>query len=201
VVEENPETGSERLLRVLGRGESFGEVGLVTGAKRAATVRPVEDVELFEVDRGTFDHLLANMIHVPQFAPTLQSVAELRELPPFQHLEFASLAEVRQHGEWVNVAPGETIIEQGEVGEAFYVIASGQVEVIKDGELVATRGPGAYFGEIALLADVPRTASVIAKTPGRVFKLDREGFERIVANAFRRGTLDPSAPVERTSQH
>ena len=201
VVEENPETGSERLLRVLGRGESFGEVGLVTGARRAATVRPVEDAEVFVVDRATFDHLLSNMIHVPQFAPTLQSVAELRELPPFAHLEFASLSEVRQHGEWVNVPPGETIIEQGAVGDAFYVIASGQVEIVKDGEVVATQGPGAHFGEIALLADVPRTASVVGKTPLRVFRLDREGFDRIVASAFRRGTLDPSAPIERSSQH
>jgi CRP-like cAMP-binding protein/Zn-dependent protease len=201
VIEENPETGTERLLRVLGRGESFGEVGIVTGAKRAATVRPVEDAEVFEVDRPTFDHLLSNMIHVPEFAPTLQSVAELRELPPFASLEFASLAEVREHGDWVNVTPGDTIIRQGDVGDAFFVIGSGQVEVLKDGELVATQGAGAHFGEIALLADVPRTASVVAKTPVRVFRLDREGFDRIVAGAFRRGTLDPSAPIERTSQH
>jgi CRP-like cAMP-binding protein/Zn-dependent protease len=201
VVEENPETGGERLLRTLGRGESFGEVGLVNGSKRAASVRPVEDAEVFEVDRATFDHLLSNMIHVPEFAPTLQAVAELRELPPFAHLEFASLNEVLAHGEWRTVAPGETIIEQGEVGDAFYVVGSGQVEIVKDGRPVTVMGAGAHFGEIALLADVPRTASVVARTPVRVFRLDREGFDGVVAGAFRRGTLDPSAPIERTSQH
>lgn len=201
VVEEDPETGQERVLRTLGPGESFGELGLVDGRPRTATVRPVEDCQLFVVGEGTFDRLLSGMVHVPEFAPTLQEVAELRGLPAFAALEASDLAEVLARGAWVNVAPGETVIEQGEEGDAFYAIGSGQMEVSIDGRPAGTLGPGTHFGEIALLMDVPRTATVIARTPARLFRLDREGFDRVIAGAFRRGTLDPAAAVDRTWQH
>jgi CRP-like cAMP-binding protein len=201
VLEEDPETGNEKVLRVLGRGESFGELGLVEGAPRAATVRAVEDAQVFEIDKGTFDRLLADMIQVPTFAPTLQAIAELRELPSFAHLEPDELAELLDHGAWVNLPPGEAIVEQGETGDAFYALRSGQVEVIEDGKLVTTLGPGSYFGEIALLMDSPRTATVRARTPIRAYRLDREGFDGILAGAFKRGTLDPSKATDRTLHH
>ena len=201
VLEEDPDTGKERVLRTLGRGESFGELALVDGSARTATVRPAEDCQLYVVDEATFDRLLADTIRVPEFAPTFQAVAELRKLPAFAALEAADLAEVLAHGEWVNVVPGDTVIEQGEEGDAFYAIGSGQMEVYVDGQAGGTLGPGAHFGEIALLMDVPRTASVIARTPARLFRLDREGFERVIAGAFRRGTLNPAAAVDRTWQH
>jgi CRP-like cAMP-binding protein len=201
VIEEDPATGKERVLRTLGRGESFGELGLINRAPRAATVRAVEDSELFEVDKGTFDRLLADMASVPAFQPTLQEVAELMQLPAFASIGADDLSEVLAHGEWRNVAPGVAFIRQGEEGDAFYAIRSGQVDVYTDGELIHTLGPGSHVGEIALLADVPRTATVVARTPVRVFRLDREGFERVIAGAFRRGTLNPSAQIDRTWQH
>jgi cAMP-dependent protein kinase regulator len=201
VVEEHPGTGNERLLGTLGRGESFGELGLVDGAPRSATVRAVVDAQLFEVGEGTFDRLLADTVHLPRFAPTIQAAAELRGIPAFGAVGDDDLGEVLDRGAWINVPPGATIIEQGEEGDAFYAIGSGRVEVVRDGELQRTMGAGDHFGEIALLADVRRTASVIARTPVRIFRLDREGFERALAGAFRRGTLNPAAAVDRTWQH
>jgi CRP-like cAMP-binding protein len=140
------------------------------------------------------------MVNVPEFAPTLQEIAELRQLPAFAALGSDDLAEVREHGSWRNLAPGEEIIEEGAEGDAFYAIRAGQVDVTKEGELLRTLGPGAHFGEVALLENVPRTATVVARTPVRVFELDREGFDRVVANAFRRGTLHAAA-TDRTWQH
>jgi CRP-like cAMP-binding protein/Zn-dependent protease len=201
VIEEDLDTGKERVLRTLGRGESFGELGLVDGAPRSASVRAVVDAELFEVNEATFDRLLSGTIHVPEFAKTFQHAAELRQIPSFAALGADDIAEVLEHGDWVNVAPGETIIEQGAEGDAFYAIRSGQVEVYKDGEPTGSLGPGDHFGEVALLMDVPRTATVIATTPVRLFRLDREGFERAIAGAFRRGTLNPAASLGRAWQH
>jgi CRP-like cAMP-binding protein/Zn-dependent protease len=201
VVEEDPEHGTERVLATLGRGQSFGELGLMQEAPRAATVRAAEDTELFEVDRPTFDRLLAQMIDVPDFAPTLQQAAELRELPSFSNLQSEQLTELLQHGEWLNVQPGEVLMEEGEPGDAFYAIGSGQVKVRRGNEEVATLGPGSYVGEIALLFDVPRTATVVAYTPVRAFRLAREAFDRLVAGSFRKGQLKPNAQVDRTLEH
>jgi CRP-like cAMP-binding protein/Zn-dependent protease len=201
VVEEDRATGDERVLRVLGPGESFGELGLAEVSPRSATVRALQDCQVFEIDKSTFDRLLAQMVHIPEFAPTLQAVADLRELPAFATLEPDELSEVLEHGGWVNVAPGETIVQEGEAGDAFYAIRSGQVDVTQGGSFVRTMGPGDHFGEIALLQDVPRTATVAARTPVRAFRLDREGFDRLMAGAFRRGTVKPSSGAERTWQH
>jgi CRP-like cAMP-binding protein len=201
VLDEDADTGKERVIRTLTRGDTFGELGLIDGAARSATVRPVVDTELFEVDESTFDRLLAEMVNVPEFAPTLQQAAELRTLGPFASLASSDIAMLLEHGEWVNVPPGQTIVDKGAEGDAFYVIGAGQVDIEKGGEVVDKQGPGSHFGEIALLADVPRTATVVARTPVRVYRLDREGFDSVVAGAFRRGTLAPASVVERTSQH
>jgi CRP-like cAMP-binding protein/Zn-dependent protease len=201
VVEENSQTGVERTLRVLGRGEAFGELGLKEGARRSATVRAVEDSEVFEVDKSTFDRLLADTARLPTFAPTVQALQELKEMKSFSHLEPDELGELLEHGEWAKVKPGEYLIEQGEIGDSFFTIGSGQADVFEDGDLKATLGPGAYFGEIALLLSVPRTATVVAKTPMRVFKLDRDGFDRLVRDAFKRGTMNPSRMLDRTAAH
>jgi CRP-like cAMP-binding protein/Zn-dependent protease len=201
IVEEDPAEGNERIIRTITRGESFGELGLVEAAPRAATVRAAEESQLFEVDKGTFDRLLADMIQVPAFAPTLQALSDLRELSCFSHLEPDELTELLEHGEWVNVPPGATIIEQGEAGDAFYAIRSGQMEVLKDDEEVGTVGPGSYVGEIALLLDVPRTATVRARTPVRAYRLDREGFDRLVGDAFRKGSLETQVTMDRRQEH
>jgi len=156
---------------------------------------------VFEIDKGTFDHLLADMVKVPDFGPSLQAVAELRELPCFATIEPDQLMELLDHGRWVNVAPGEVIFEQGDPGAAFYAIRSGQADVIEDDALVRTLQAGSFFGEVALLLDVPRTATVQARTPVRAYRIDRDGFDRVVKDAFRRGTLNPHISPDRTWQH
>jgi CRP-like cAMP-binding protein/Zn-dependent protease len=200
IVEEH-EGGDERVLRVLGRGESFGEVGLAMSAPRAATVRALSHGQLFEIDESTFDRLLADSVHLPEFGPTIQKVTELRALPAFETLEPDEAAELLAHGEWMTLPPGEPIVTQGEAGDAFYALAAGQVDVFEDDRYVRSLGPGAHFGELALLHDVPRTATVVTKTPVRAFRLDRNGFDRLLASAFRKGTVKPSFGADRTWHH
>jgi cGMP-dependent protein kinase len=201
VYESDPHTRKENVLRVLGRGESFGELSVATASARTASVRALEDAEIFQIERNTFERLLADMIDVPTFAPTLQQIAELRQLPPFEHLEPDELAQLMEHGGWVQFSPGEAILREGEVADAFYAIGSGQVEVVKGRKLLGTLGPGDHFGEIALLRRTKRTATCRARTVVRAYRLTRRGFDRLMKDAFRKGTVNPTALAERISQH
>jgi len=74
------------------------------------------------------------------------------------------------------VPAGEVVVRQGEVGTRFYVIASGHVRVDIDGSDIRELGPGDWFGEIALLRDMPRTATVTALSGTQVWGIDRESF-------------------------
>jgi CRP-like cAMP-binding protein len=75
----------------------------------------------------------------------------------------------------VHVAAGETIFRAGDEGDRFYVVAAGQVEIDLEGG-AKVEGPGGSFGEIALLRDVPRTASVRARTDADLLALERSEF-------------------------
>lgn len=76
---------------------------------------------------------------------------------------------------------GDTIITQGEQGDYFYIIYSGIYSITVDGKSVAKIGPGRSFGELALLYDTPRAASVTCETHGTLFALERSVFRYILA--------------------
>ena len=190
IEDEDPDEGDTIVLTTLHRGDAFGELGLLGSAARSATARAEGDVALFRVDKAAFDALLADDIAAPEFGPTMQAYAELRSLPPFRALATSDLALVLEHGSWINLAPGETAIEQGDIGDSFYAIGAGHVDVLRDGDVIADLGPGRHFGEIALLTDAPRNATVRAHTPMRVFRLDREGFTRWSRARCRRSSVD-----------
>jgi CRP-like cAMP-binding protein/Zn-dependent protease len=199
IEDEDVEEGDTIVLTTLGRGDAFGELGLLGSAPRAATARAEGSATLFRIDKASFDRLLADDITAPSFAPTMQAYAELRALPVFRGLSTADLALTLEHGSWLGVAPGEVLIEQGEPGDAFYALGAGQVDVVRDDEIVTTLGPGDHFGEVALLTDAPRNATVTAHTPARVFRLDREGFASVIAGTLRRGSVDRTP--ERNMEH
>ena len=82
----------------------------------------------------------------------------------------------------VAVEPGQEVIRQGDHGDRFYVVAEGRVTVECDGKLARVEGPGEFFGEIALLRDTPRTATVYATEPVLLYALERETFVSSVTN-------------------
>jgi putative ABC transport system ATP-binding protein len=90
------------------------------------------------------------------------------------------LVEVAQKMKIERFPANHWIFQQGEIGDKFYVVRQGSVEVIaeKDGlkQSVATFGPGDFFGEIALLKDIPRTASIVAREDVEVYSLSKQNF-------------------------
>jgi len=95
-------------------------------------------------------------------------------VPMFAPLSIAAKEHLAARLVEVPVAPGETVIRTGDIGDRFYVVADGELEITNGAQ--ATAGPGDFFGEIALIRDVPRTATVRAKTPSRLYALEREDF-------------------------
>jgi MFS family permease len=122
---------------------------------------------LVEIDRtvATPARELAAIECVPMFAP-LPIVAK-------EYLA-ATLASV-------SVAAGEVVIREGEVGDRFYIVDHGQLEVVGPG-VQATAGAGDYFGEIALIRDVPRTATVTAVADSQLYAMERSDFVAAVTS-------------------
>jgi MFS family permease len=100
----------------------------------------------------------------------------LRANPIFAPLPPGTLEQLADALEEVDAAAGEEIVRQGDPGDRFYLIKSGALDVHVDGKLVQTLEPGDSFGEIALLRDVPRTATVQARTEAVLYALDRRQF-------------------------
>ena len=107
--------------------------------------------------------------------PVVQ-IALLRSTPLFAELPAPALEGLAAALTPAEVPAGEAVIRQGEQGNAYYLIAAGQLDVVQDGRLLRRCGRGEGVGEIALLHAVPRTASVVARTDATVYKLAREPF-------------------------
>jgi MFS family permease len=105
----------------------------------------------------------------------------LRSIPIFAPLPGAPLEHLAGRLVPVRVDPGTTIVRQGDAGDRFYVVVEGEVEVSVDGTVVTELGAGGYFGEIALIRDMPRTATATARTPVVLYALERDDFLAAVA--------------------
>ena len=103
-------------------------------------------------------------------------VEALRRSPLFEGLSKKDLTELARHTEDVDVSAGQVLCKEGQSGSEFFVILEGEAAITRKGTPIRTLGPGEFFGEIALVEDGPRTASVTAKTPLRTFVLTRGDF-------------------------
>jgi MFS family permease len=103
-------------------------------------------------------------------------IAILRSAPMFGQLPVASIEHVSRRARHCMVPAGTILFAQGERGCSFYIVVAGEADVIGDGEIVRTAGPNGYFGEIALIRNAPRTATVRARTELELLELDRDVF-------------------------
>ena len=110
-------------------------------------------------------------------------VALLRGVPLFEPLSMVVIEQLAGSLERVRHAAGSSVVVQGEPGDAYYLVESGRADVIKDGARIASVGPGDGFGEIALLDDRPRTATVRVAEAIDGFRLPREAFLEAVTGS------------------
>jgi putative peptide zinc metalloprotease protein len=171
--------------RYLARGDYFGEIALLDRVSRTATVRAGSGLSVLWLGRGDFDRLLADHITPPpQIAERINTIEALRQFTIFAQLSSRELDTLASRLIRERFPTGAVVIEQGDPGDAFYLIDSGQAEVVADGRRIEILTPGTYFGEIALLLNTPRTATVRALTPLEVLKFRRPDFEALVATTL-----------------
>jgi MFS family permease len=109
-------------------------------------------------------------------APEAQELRLLTSVPIFAPLPGTALEHIAGRLVPLRLDAGTVVVREGDLGDRFYIIVEGAVDVTADGKPVSTLAEGGYFGEIALLRDVPRTATVTAKTPVVLYALEREDF-------------------------
>jgi CRP-like cAMP-binding protein len=107
-------------------------------------------------------------------------VEALKRAPLFEGLSRKDLTELARLTDDLEVPAGKVLCKEGRTGNEFFVILEGEVEITRKGKALATRGGVDFFGEIALVERVPRTATVTAKTPLRFFVLTRSSFQRVL---------------------
>jgi CRP-like cAMP-binding protein len=107
-------------------------------------------------------------------------VEALRRATLFEGLSRKQLVQLARVSEDLEVPAGKVLCKEGEVGQEFFVIIEGEVEVTQNGKRLATRAGGEFFGEIALLEQTQRMATVTAQTPLRFFVLTRREFGQLI---------------------
>jgi len=166
----------------IGPGGSFGELALMYNAPRAATIVSTSTQNvLWALDRVTFRRILMEST----FQKRRMYEAFLEEVPVLKSLVAYERSKIADALETATYKAGDTIIQEGDIGDRFFFMESGIAEV----HISRAQGPireltkGDYFGELALLNDAPRAASIIAKDDVKVAFLDKEGFQRLLGPA------------------
>ena len=157
-------------------GQSFGELALMYNQPRAATIKATEACVLWGISRNCF-----RKIHM-HFKSLRKKRIEgyLRKVPQFEKLskhEFSRLADAVEEETF---EAGHVIIRQGEVGDHFYVIVDGEVKFVKDDEEQGKGGEGVFFGELALLKDDVRAATVEAVSTVSCLTMGRRDFKNLL---------------------
>lgn len=160
------------------KGGAFGELALLYNAPRAATVTAATDISTWALDRTTFRSIVvdSNAKRRRDYEDFLSAVPILTTLDEMERSCIADVLEPVYH------AAGDIVIKEGDAGEAFFIVEEGTAEgyaaAAPDEKLPYKRGD--YFGELALLTEKPRKATVVATSRLKVAQMDAAAFKRLL---------------------
>jgi CRP/FNR family transcriptional regulator, cyclic AMP receptor protein len=101
-------------------------------------------------------------------------------VPLFAQCSKGELQEIAAIADEIDIAEGKQLTTEGSPGREFFVIIEGTASVAQDGDQINNLGPGDFFGEVALVKDTPRTATVTATSPVRALVITRQNFKRLI---------------------
>ena len=183
--------GAEQVVDELAPGASIGELALLTGQLRTASVTAIHDSELVQLSRAAFDRLAekdpAAMRHFAEaMVPRMRRkelVSALKNL--FGNVGPSALQELEPHLEWQHLRHGEALFKQGDPGDALFFVINGRLREVIEDEDGSTRDVtevvrGASIGEFALVTGESRTTSVYAIRDTDVVRFPNAVFERLL---------------------
>jgi len=168
--------GSEKVVKECGKLDVFGELALLYNCPRAASVESQEDCTLWQLDRDTFNHIVKEAAQKKRqrYDAFLSKVPLLGSMDAYERSQLADalISETYESG--------KTIVNQGDSGDTFYIIEEGDAAATKNGVEVMSYGAGDYFGELALIRNQPRAATVVAKSSVKALSIDSGSFKRLL---------------------
>lgn len=160
-------------------GDYFGERALVTGEPRAANVIAESKVVVMALDRAAFNSLLGPLKEVIDHNMNMRV---LESIKLFSKLSSAEKTKVVRNFQLESFKAGTVMVKEGDKGSKFYIVKEGSAKVSSNGAQLAELQAGSFFGEMALLDDDVRKATVSALTNCDCFVLDRAAFNKILGN-------------------
>jgi len=169
--------GEDKVVKVVSAGDVFGELALLYNCPRAANVLAKESCVCWQLDRETFNHIVkdAAVKRRNKYDAFLKSITLISSLDAYDRSQIADALKAE------TLSAGQKVITQGEPGDKFYIIEEGTLYATKDGSRVMDYKAGDYFGELALLKNQPRAASVIVESASaKVLSMTRLSFNKML---------------------
>jgi CRP-like cAMP-binding protein len=212
--------GKSTEVAMLGPGDFFGEIALVTGGERSADVVALTPLTVMYLGAEAYAHYLergsdagqqVRDTAISRMRDTAQRVPpvtrETSDVPELFRVSAADASVLGTFMDRVEVSEGTVIVRQAEAGDALYLIAAGEAEVRLTNlggqtSVIARLGPGEYFGEVALVTGGARIADVVAVTPMTLARLTHAGYERFSAHtaAMQQLTLTAATRASATAR-
>jgi len=183
---QTDDEGVERKVDEKGPGQYFGEVALVSQAPRNATVRAETPLSVFTLEQEDFDRLVRQYVDLAyQVDSNVKHSWILRGMPIFDELDSCDLDLLAEQLQVETFKAGEVVFHEGDPGDKYYIVESGQLVITRaqNNETVelSRRGSGDYVGEIALLENRPRTATITCSVDSTLLSLEGRYFHELVS--------------------
>lgn len=182
IIYKKNQKGVDEVVAQSTAGQYFGELALISGSTRAATVIADGDVVCWAIDQTTYLYLLKEE-HGKKRQLYRQLLKNIKLLKVLKDYEILLVADALQE---VTTKPDEVIVKQGDPGDEFFIILKGECKIFKKEEgdteekEIGILQQGSYFGEIALLENTTRQATIVAIGVVKLIKLDQKSFHRLL---------------------